>query len=462
MKNNIVKLEFNFDAYQILTVSVALVIASFLSAGCSSNDDSDKNVDNTLAAGSGESADTSGIEADATGGTADTPPNTPSGGAGGQASGGSGGTTKPTGGTGGNAGSTPTGGTGGSSGIGGSGGGVTGGTEAGSGGAQAGTGGAPFETVPCDQIPPSSQDCDAPLAPGDDRKCTIGANRSYYMYAPPTYNPCVASALVVDLHGAMETAEEHAGLDDVFSAFGADWPGEGSGWRLEADMEGGGFIVVTPQGIGNVWATTNGDPQLMLDIVAHIKTVANIDPDKVYISGISNGAGMSYQAGCPGSDVFSGIAPHAGGMNCTSIKKPMPVITFDAERDFAYASAVGASDTMVRLNNCDPIPNETWLIIDSNTTDAVCRNDPYDTDPTLVPCNTITKTSITESGIEPTVCKRYDGCDGGVAVVFCEVAPSTLHGTGDPMINDAHIIYGNATSLNTPSVAWRFFKEFWK
>jgi hypothetical protein len=115
---------------------------------------------------------------------------------------------------------------------------------------------------------------------------------------------------------------------------------------------------------------------------------------------------------------------------------------------------------MVTLNGCDGTEDPAWLTIDSNTTDTVCRNDPFDTDPDLVPCDSITQTSITPSGIEPTVCKRWDGCDDGVAVVFCDVAPSTLHGPENASV-DAHILYGNATSLNTPSVAWRFFKSFW-
>jgi poly(3-hydroxybutyrate) depolymerase len=320
----------------------------------------------------------------------------------------------------------------------------------------------------CNQIPPSSMDCAKPLAPGDARKCTmsVGANqRSYYLYAPPTYNPCKPTALVIDCHGAMETAEAQAGIVTLHTAVtlngNLDYPGIGSGWRLEADTPGGGFIVVTPQGIDNVWTSTNDDPQFFLDIVTETKKIANIAADKVYMSGISNGSIISYETACQHTDVFSGIAAHSAGENCASIGKPIPVISFDAEPDFAYSTTVDASDTMVSLDQCKGAVNASWLTIDSNTMDAVCRNDPFDTDPKLVPCNTIKKTSITTSGIEPTVCKRWDDCNGGVAVVFCDVAPSTLHGPDNAAV-DAHILYGNATSLNTPSLAWRFFKSFWK
>jgi poly(3-hydroxybutyrate) depolymerase len=320
----------------------------------------------------------------------------------------------------------------------------------------------------CDKIPPASQDCAQPLAPGDARKCarTVSLNqRSYYLYAPATYNPCEPTALIIDCHGAMETAEAQAGIDTLHVANTLsgplEYPGIGSGWRLEADSAEGGFIVVTPQGIDNVWTTSNSDPEFFLSIVEATKKIANIDPDKVYMTGISNGSIISFETACNHTDVFSGIAAFSAGQRCQSVAKPIPVIAFDAEPDFAYSTTVSATDTMVSLNQCNGTANSAWLTIDSTTTDPVCRNDPFDTDPMLVPCNSIKKTSITASGIEPTVCKRWDGCSGGVAVVFCDVAPSTLHGPDNASV-DAHILYGNASSLNMPSVAWRFFKSFWK
>jgi poly(3-hydroxybutyrate) depolymerase len=320
----------------------------------------------------------------------------------------------------------------------------------------------------CDKIPPSSMNCAEPLAPGDARKCSLQLGldqRSYYLYAPKTYNPCKPTALIIDCHGAMETAEAQAGIDTLHTAQTSngplDYPGIGSGWRLEADTPEGGFIVVTPQGIGNVWTSLNNDPQFFLDIVTATKKIANIDNAKVYMTGISNGSLISYETACAHTDVFSGIAAFSAGQNCSSLGKPIPVISFDAEPDFAYSTTVSASDTMVSLNKCKGAVNPNWLTIDSSTTDTVCRNDPFDTHPTLVPCSSITKTTITDPGIEPTVCKRWDDCNGGVAVVFCDVAPSTLHGSANAAV-DAHILYGNATSLNMPSVAWRFFKSFWK
>lgn len=298
-------------------------------------------------------------------------------------------------------------------------------------------------TYGCDNTSPPAGSCNSPMKPGDDLKCSEG-NRTYYLYAPQNYDPGKPTALVVDAHGAMETAEEHAGLDTEFCAQGMCWPGKGSGWRLEADMPTGGFIVLTPQGRNNVWAQR--DEEFILAAVAHAKTIANID--KVFISGISNGGALTYWVGCPNTDIFSGMSPVSGGANCAAIDNPIPVITFDAEPDFAYQTAVNASNKMVTLNNCKsgPVP---YLTIDSNYDEPICRDDAFSTDPKLVPCSSI------KPAIKPTICKKWTNCDGGVEVVFCDVAPANNH--PDRPDSDAHILYGNASSLNLPSLAWRFF-----
>lgn len=292
------------------------------------------------------------------------------------------------------------------------------------------------------------------LKAGDDLACAIG-NRHYYLYASVNYDPSKPTALIVDAHGATETAEQHAGIDTNFcssmTVSGQEmcWPGKGSGWRLEADVPGNNFIVATPQGNNNLWSTSDED--FILSVVTEAKKVGNVDARKVYITGISNGGALTYWVGCPNTDVFAGMAPVAGGAECTSIAKPIPLILFDAEPDFAYAGAVSAKDTMISLNKCKK--TDRWLTIDSTTTDTVCRDDPFSTSPKLVACSTI------KPAIEPTVCTRSYDCNGGVEVVFCEVSPANEHGAGNEA-SDAHILYGNDSHLNLPSLAWRFFKRF--
>jgi poly(3-hydroxybutyrate) depolymerase len=326
-----------------------------------------------------------------------------------------------------------------------------------SGGTDGGADGATDAPPPCTkQITPST-DCSAPLAPGDQKKCMLGS-RSYYLYAPKTFNVCQPAALVIDAHGATQSAASQFLGVPAFCSGTVCWNGPGSGWRLEADTPGGGFILVTPESAtsANTWDTT-ADPMYMIQLIAQVKTIATVDPKKIYITGISNGAQLSNVTACLNAGVFAGISPNSGGVlggtQCNTLSKPQADIQFDDMPDFAFSDSQSTVTNMAKADNCKTGPTK-WTTFDSTTTDTVCLLNPDDNKTTLVPCNTITP------AVKPTTCQIWDQCDGGVKVVFCQVAAGTLHGPANAAI-DGHIIYENDTHLNTPSVAWRFFKSFW-
>jgi poly(3-hydroxybutyrate) depolymerase len=304
------------------------------------------------------------------------------------------------------------------------------------------------------QITPS-MDCSAPLAPGDDKSCMVGT-RQYYLYAPKNFNVCKPAALVIDAHGATQTAESQLlGTPPFCIGAGTCWNGPGSGWRLEAEAPDGGFILVTPSSAtsGNTWDPTT-DPPVMMQIIDAVKKVATIDPKRIYFTGISNGAELSYWTACANPGVFAGISPNSGGVmggaQCNTLSVPQSDIQFDDMPDFAFSDSQSTVTNMAKTDNCKegPIP---WKTIDSTTTDPICLKDPDDNATTLVPCNTITP------AVMPTTCQLWDQCDGGTKVVFCQVAAGILHGAANAAI-DGHIIYENSTHLNTPSLAWRFFQ----
>jgi len=315
--------------------------------------------------------------------------------------------------------------------------------------ADSGTAGPPPDET-CTKQVPSSTDCSAPLAPGDRRSCMVGG-RMYEVYAGKTLDLCKPTALVIDAHGATETAVQQVGEMQFCASGNICWMGLGSGWKAEADQPGGGFIAVFPQGVNNMWSQSDAD--FMVQLVGEIQKVADIDPKKVYISGISNGGALTYWTGCPHSDLFHGMSPNSGGSTCTSIAQPIPVIAFDDEPDFAYQGSVDAANAMVMLNKCTGAA-KPWVTVDAMYDEAVCRSAKNDPMATLVPCNKVSMM------IEPTTCQVWDQCDGGVKVVFCKVAANTEHGSANASL-DGHIIYENNTLLNTPSLAWRFFKSFW-
>lgn len=334
---------------------------------------------------------------------------------------------------------------------------TTSGSGDGGGGAPgASDGGAAAEAGPaCTKVVTSSTDCSAPLAPGDYKTCTLGS-RQYLLYAPKNLDVCEPTALVIDAHGATQTAPSQLlGMPPFCTGPTTCWNGPGSGWRLEAEAPGGGFVLVTPASAtsANTWDTTS-DPAFMVQIVTAVEKVAMIDPKRVYMTGISNGAELSYATGCMSPDVFSGISPNSGGTlggtECNTLSKPLADIQFDDMPDFAFSDSQSSVTNLAKVDNCKSGPT-AWKTFDSTTTDPVCLKNPDDNATTLVPCNTITP------AVQPTTCQLWDQCDGGVRVVFCTVAAGTLHGQANAAI-DGHIIYENSTNLNTPSVAWRFFK----
>ncbi len=316
-------------------------------------------------------------------------------------------------------------------------------------------GGAPDAAAACTKVVTPSMDCTAPLAPGDSKTCTLGT-RQYLLYAPKNLNVCQPTALVIDAHGATQSAPSQLFGKPAFCTGGTTcWNGPGSGWRLEAETPGGGFVLVTPVSAtsANTWDTTS-DPMFMAQIVTAIEKVAMIDPKRVYMTGISNGAELSYATGCAHPDVFSGISPNSGGTLggtfCNMISKPISDIQFDDMPDFAFSDSQSSVTNLAKVDNCKAGPT-AWKTFDSTTTDVVCLKNPDDNATTLVPCNSIMP------AVKPTTCQLWNQCDGGVRVVFCTVAAGTLHGAANASI-DGHIIYENSTNLNTPSVAWRFFK----
>jgi poly(3-hydroxybutyrate) depolymerase len=311
------------------------------------------------------------------------------------------------------------------------------------------------DSAACTKAVPSA-DCNAPIAPGDMKDCMLG-QREYLIYAPKNFDSCNPVPLVIDAHGATETAPQQLyGMPPFCAGAGTCWNGPGSGWRLEAEEPEGGFLLVTPQGISNRWSQGT-DPDFMMQLVTQVETVANIDPKKIYITGISNGAALSYWTACAHPDVFTGLSPNSGGTLgasvCSTLSKPLSDIQFDDKPDFAFNDSQSSVTALAMADHCKEGPKD-WKTIDSTTTDKLCLLNPDDNATKLVPCNSIMP------AVEPTTCQIWDQCDGNVQVVFCQVAAGTMHGASNAAV-DGHIIYENNTNLNTASVAWRFLRSFW-
>jgi polyhydroxybutyrate depolymerase len=140
------------------------------------------------------------------------------------------------------------------------------------------------------------------------RNLQVGTRtRSYYLHVPPSYSGETAMPLVLVLHG---------------------WAGNGraienaSGFSTRADRDG--FLVAYPnaQGFpsawGYGWGSSDFDPAEELAFFALLLDTLEseyvIDPDRIYVAGISDGANMTHLLGAVFADRLAGVATVAGAV----------------------------------------------------------------------------------------------------------------------------------------------------
>jgi len=201
--------------------------------------------------------------------------------------------------------------------------------------------------------------------------------RTYLVHEPPWKNHLRPIPVVLALHGGGSNAEammQFCGLNQT------------------ADRAG--FLCVYPNGTGRykgrytwnagsccAYAQRNqvDDVQFIRLLIRELKGHYPVDGDRIYATGMSNGAMMVYRLASDLADQIVAIAPVAGAMamNTCSPSKPVSVVHFHGTDDqFApFKGGVGARSILkvghisvehtvgawVAANGCDPDPLETIL-----------------------------------------------------------------------------------------------------
>ena len=210
-----------------------------------------------------------------------------------------------------------------------------------------------------------------------------GIQRSYRLYVPSTYNASESVPLLFNLHGYGSNAFEQ----DIYGDF-----------KPIADTAN--FILVHPDGTqdmtGTAFWNAFGSPTETVDdigfISALIDTLAddyNIDLNRVYSTGMSNGGFMSYTLACQLSERIAAIASVTGTMvtpnlNACNCQHPMPVMQIHGTMDptvpyngnpQGFVAVEDLVEYWADFNNCDPVATET-PIPDVNLTDG-CTADQF-------------------------------------------------------------------------------------
>ncbi len=135
-----------------------------------------------------------------------------------------------------------------------------------------------------------------------------GGPRNYKLYVPASLEKGKASPLVMMLHGCTHDAEDTAeisGMNDVaeVSRFLVVYPEQS---RLANLMKCWNWFDPKHQ------ARDAGEPSILAAVVDQVRSTHNVDPDRVYVAGVSAGGAMASILGATYPDLFAAIAVFAG------------------------------------------------------------------------------------------------------------------------------------------------------
>ncbi len=252
---------------------------------------------------------------------------------------------------------------------------------------------------------------------------------------------------------------------------------------MDAVADKNGFITVYPEGtegmIGNFRTWNAGHccgtaARKNIDDVAFISSMIDalvkkyaIDSKRVYATGHSNGAMMSYRLACELSDKIAAIAPNSGQRvfdNCHP-KRPVAIMHIHGTADPCAlynggAECGGCFSQMLGFS----LPDDKWAcppVKDIVKEHALMNG-----------CSAETKTVFTKGAV---TCKQYQGCPANAVVELCSIEGEGHRWPGTDDVGPAVCkddpskrsclkytgIVGPANhDINGGEFMWNFFKNY--
>lgn len=204
-----------------------------------------------------------------------------------------------------------------------------------------------------------------------------GLARTYLVHVPPAWDAAKPTPVVLVFHGAFMNGKLMAGF-----------------CGLNAKADSAHFVAVYPDGLGfqqqrmlffNAWSKPgpNGRPpddvKFTSLIIDDLQRAMNVDPKRVFATGLSNGGMMCYRLAAELSDRIAAVAPVSGTLAMPPDPhptRPVPVLHFHGTADtivpwagsgprkFQAARFEGVDETIrawVKLDGCPDAPATTRL-----------------------------------------------------------------------------------------------------
>jgi polyhydroxybutyrate depolymerase len=151
-----------------------------------------------------------------------------------------------------------------------------------------------------------------------------GTDRSYLLHVPAGYGGARPLPAVVTFHGLGASAGAQLAL---------------SGFAAVADRDR--FLVVAPESRGLGWdfltpaSRPRSDAAFVVALLDDLRSVARVDPHRVYATGISNGAAVVFALACANLGGFAAYGAVAGAFYAPLCDRapPQPLVYFHGTAD---------------------------------------------------------------------------------------------------------------------------------
>ena len=297
-----------------------------------------------------------------------------------------------------------------------------------------------------------SAGCRKNVVPDNSQSGSISVNglkRTFLVHLPPSYDKSKSLPLVIALHGGGGTGARMISLTL-------------GGLNTLADKDG--FIVACPDGIEKHW--NDGRPQaisrahkdgvddvgFISALIDHLDREFGIDRKRVYVTGISNGAKMSFRLACEIPDKIAAIAAVGGSM-----VDPVSVYT-KPSRPISVMVIHGTDDPLVLWNGGPirfpfskrdfgrsiPVPDAVKFWVTQNQ----CKAEPVSTE---------------EADLDPNDGTRvhkeiYSGGADNTEVIFYKIQGGGHTWPNGHQYLSEKLVGKTCRDIDANSIIWEFFK----
>ena len=166
-----------------------------------------------------------------------------------------------------------------------------------------------------------------------DEKIDInGVSREYRLVVPKSIESSKPVPILFAFHGFLIDNK------DLMAAYS----------QLDKLAEQEGFVLVFPNAVNRAWkllpALAKDDFAFFDQLLAHLSEQYNLDRNRDYLCGMSNGAYFSHLLASQRSDVVAAIGCHSGGLGVLSRREP------SVKHKYGVFIAHGEDDSIVKVD----------------------------------------------------------------------------------------------------------------